>query len=861
MEEKPENMPFNNPNLSIKDRISDLLNRLTLKEKINFLCHLSPAIPRLKIEEYNHGNEALHGVVRPGRFTVFPQAIAFGATWNPKLVYELATAISDEARAKHNHEDNIFPHGLLTFWSPTVNMARDPRWGRTPETYGEDPFLTSQIGIQFVKGMQGNDSKYLKVVSTPKHFVANNEEHNRFYCQTNMSEKILREYYLPAFKALITEGKAFSIMGAYNAVGGVPCCQNKRLITDILRKEWDFKGYAVTDCGAVGNATPVYHNYVKTAPEAAAATIKAGIDLECGDVYRSGALLEAVKNNLVSQKTIDLAVINVLRGRFKLGLFDPKEQCPYSKIPFSIVGGKKHSDLALKVSLESIVLLKNTPISGKKVLPLNLDEIKSIAVIGPNARICQFGDYTGSPVNEPISPLMGLKRKLREEIEINSVPWRVSKKLYIIPRINLKPIENCDKNHGLKHEFFPYENFQGESILQYDDVLKFEWNEQTIEYLLSKVVKDSGIDLDNHIFSMRWSGYILPDISGEYTIYIKKRKCSAIIYINDEKYEKNSIQLNFEAGKQYKIRIDVPKIGLMKKKSKFSLVRPKISLYWRLHPSSELDEGFSREIEAAKTSDLIIAFLGISTFYEQEGLDRKDLQLPSEQKSLIQAVFEVNPNVIVVLINGSPLAINWINEHIPAVIEAWYPGERGGDAIADVLMGDYNPGGRLPLTFYKGLHQLLPFNEYNIDKGQTYMYLEDEPLYPFGYGLSYTEFKYQDLNVDLTNINISSTEIIHFSLFVENIGKIDGDEVVQLYIKDVDAQGPENKKPYKALKSFKRVHVKAGKREKVILPVRVKDLASYNVEEKKWIVEPRKLDVLIGASSKDIRLKTQIELE
>ncbi|HMF31741.1 MAG TPA: glycoside hydrolase family 3 N-terminal domain-containing protein, partial [Candidatus Lokiarchaeia archaeon] len=351
--------PFQNPELTIEERVENLLFLLTIQEKISFLYDLSPGVPRLGIRKYYHGNECLHGVVRPGRATVFPQAIAFAATWDPELIFQVATAISDEARAKHHAVEN-YPgtyNGLLTFWSPNVNVAVDPRWGRTPETYGEDPFLTGRIGVQFVKGLQGDHPRYLKVISTPKHFVANNQERMRYRFKPKISEKWLRDYFLPGFQPLIEEGHAASIMGAYNAVFDVPCCHSKWLLTDVLRNEWHFKGYVVTDCGAIAYALPPMHSYVKTPTQAAASSINAGIDLECGSIFRRGYLEKAIAKHLVLEERISEAAGNILRARFRLGMFDPKELNHYAQIPFSIVGSEEHSELALLTAEESIVLL------------------------------------------------------------------------------------------------------------------------------------------------------------------------------------------------------------------------------------------------------------------------------------------------------------------------------------------------------------------------------------------------------------------------------------------------------------------------------------------------------------------------
>jgi len=431
--------PFRDTSLPMEERVDDLLKRLTIEEKISLLIATAVEIPRLEIDKYYHGNEALHGIVKAGRFTVFPQAIGLAATWNPDLVYDVATAISDEARGKYNYlkygKDQTRPYSdLLTFWSPTVNMARDPRWGRTPETYGEDPFLTSRIGVSFVKGLQGNDEKYLKVVSTPKHFVANNEEHNRFECDAIISERSLREYYLPAFKDCIQEGKAQSIMSSYNAVNGIPSTGNYWLLTQLLRNEWGFDGYVVSDCGAVKTMVTEHH-YSETKEQAAKAAIEAGLDLECGDDVYKNFLYKAYEDGLVEEESINLATSRVLETRFKLGVFDPVENNPYSKISPDVIASEKHQELATEASRQSIVLLKNYD----KLLPLDITKIKKIAVVGPNAVNIVFGDYSGLPVIDPISVFEGIENKVGDQIDVEYIRWKTFSE-------NLQPLDSSSTN-------------------------------------------------------------------------------------------------------------------------------------------------------------------------------------------------------------------------------------------------------------------------------------------------------------------------------------------------------------------------------------------------------------------------------
>ena len=429
---------YKNMNAPIHERIQDLLSKLTIEEKISLLRATSPGIERMGIDKYYMGNEALHGIIRPGKFTVFPQAIGLASMWNPELHHIIASVISDEARARWNElergkkQKDQFSD-LLTFWSPTVNMARDPRWGRTPETYGEDPYLSGVLGTAFVKGLQGDHPRYLKSVSTPKHFAANNEEHNRFYCDAAITETDMREYYLPAFEKCIREGKAESIMTAYNAINGVPCTANNWLLNKVLKQDWGFNGYIVSDCGAPG-LLMTDHRYVKTPEAAAMIAIKAGLDLECGDYVFGAPLLNAYKQYMVSTAEIDSAAYHVLRARMRLGMFDDPEKNPYNHLSPEIVGCEKHKELALEAARQSIVLLKNQ----KNTLPLNAKKIKSIAVVGINAANCEFGDYSGTPVNAPVSVLDGIRNRVGNEIKVVHAPWVSSEEGYqLISPINL----------------------------------------------------------------------------------------------------------------------------------------------------------------------------------------------------------------------------------------------------------------------------------------------------------------------------------------------------------------------------------------------------------------------------------------
>ncbi len=682
-----QTLPYLDESRSIEERVEDLLSRLTVDEKIDLMRATSPANERLGFPKYYHGNEALHGVVRPGKFTVFPQAIGLASTWNPTLLNTISTAISDEARARWNElergkkQTNQFSD-LLTFWSPTVNMARDPRWGRTPETYGEDPFLTGEMGAAFVKGLQGDHPRYLKVVSTPKHFTANNEEHNRFECDAKISERWLREYYLPAFEACIRRGHAESIMSAYNAINGIPCTANPWLLNKVLRDEWGFKGYVVSDCGAVGNVWEDHH-FTKRTETAAALCLKAGLDLECGDNFYIEPLHEAYKMGMVDDSDIDRAARRILTARMKLGFFDTSGNNPYDKISPSVIGSEKHRQLALEAAREAIVLLKN----ANRTLPLNKSKLKSIAVVGLNAATCEFGDYSGQPMTEPISILQGIKDYVGDKVNVRYAPWESA----------------------------------GDSI------------------------------------------------GGNITAEAK---------------------------------------------------------------------------EAAHNSDVVIAVMGINRSIEREGKDRSDINLPTDQKEFIKAMYKINKNVVLVIVAGSSLDLRWENENIPAIVNAWYPGQEGGTAVAEVLFGKYNPAGRLPLTYYNSVDDLPAFDDYDLSN-RTYKYFKGGVLYPFGYGLSYSQFKYSNLIIN------EKENTIDVEFDVKNIGRYDGDEVAQVYVQLSEYEGVV---PEKELRGFKRVHLKKGEKQRVSVSLRREDLRYWSESKSKFIHPAGVPKIMVGASSADIRL-------
>ena len=709
-----------------------------------------------------------------------------------------------------------------------IDIARDPRWGRTPETYGEDPYLSGVLGTAFVKGLQGDHPRYLKSVSTPKHFAANNEEHNRFYCDAAITETDMREYYLPAFEKCIREGKAESIMTAYNAINGVPCTANNWLLNKVLKQDWGFNGYIVSDCGAPG-LLMTDHRYVKTPEAAAMIAIKAGLDLECGDYVFGAPLLNAYKQYMVSTAEIDSAAYHVLRARMRLGMFDDPEKNPYNHLSPEIVGCEKHKELALEAARQSIVLLKNQ----KNTLPLNAKKIKSIAVVGINAANCEFGDYSGTPVNAPVSVLDGIRNRVGNEIKVVHAPWVSSEEGYqLISPINLP--------NGLKAEYYDNPTFQGTPKTRIDKGINFEPKNQAPDPFLPKSP-----------LSIRWTGELVPSVSGEYVFsFTSDDGCK--LYIDDQliindwnvhsaRTEKASMKL--EKGKKYQLKAEYFDNG------GDAIAR----LHWRVPSMEEYDmlNMYGDASKVIRESDVVIAVMGINQSIEREGQDRSSIELPKDQQIFIREAYKANPNTIVVLVAGSSMAIGWMDQNIPAIIDAWYPGEQGGTAIAEVLFGDYNPAGRLPLTFYNSIEDLPAFNDYNVKNNRTYMYFEGKPLYAFGYGLSYTKFDYRNLNIKQDSQNIT----LNFS--VKNSGKYNGDEVAQVYIQFPDLG---IKTPLKQLKGFKRIHIKKGATEQISIEIPKEELRLWDDQKKQFYTPSGTYNFMVGKSSDNICLQKTVEL-
>ncbi len=792
------------------------------------------------IPEYNWWNECLHGVARAGLATSFPQAIGLGATWDEDLMFRVSTAISDEARAKHHdfvRKGSRLIYQGLTFWSPNINIFRDPRWGRGQETYGEDPFLTGKLAVQFVKGLQGDDPKYLKTIATLKHYaVHSGPEPGRHSFDAVISERDLRETYLPHFEMGIKEGKAWSVMCAYNRYMGEPCCSSVELLNDILRNEWGFEGYVVSDCGAISD---IYegHRIVETPEEASALAVKSGCDLECSSVYQS--LIEAVKKGLITEQEIDISVKRLFTARFKLGMFDPPEMVKYASIPYNVVDSKENKELALEAARKSIVLLKNE----NGFLPLKKEK-GTVAVIGPNSDdwYMLLGNYNGLP-SDPVTPLRGIKEKLSG---ISDVVYAKGCELAEgIPSYETVPamaLYRGDNQYGLITEYYNNLDLKGTpSFTGIDSVLDAVWSEGAPRE-----------DMDSDNFSVRWTGELMPVHSGFYELGIITT-CKANLYLNDslivntpyhfrDEYGdprlRKSDSIALEAGKRYKIKVEAVE----------SYGDARIQLVWSEPETIRQQELKKQALDAARQGNVIIMCMGISPRLEGEemdveiegfhGGDRTSLELPGIQKDLIRDIRALGKPVILILFNGSALAVNREDKNIPAILEAWYPGQAGGNAIADVIFGDYNPAGRLPVTFYRSVDDLPPFEDYNM-KGRTYRYFEGEALYQFGYGLSYTTFKYDNLTLEK---QCKACESVDLSVDVRNTGKLAGDEVVQIYLKNLEATVPV---PKYTLVGFKRIHLQPGENRTVNFSV-PSDAFSVINEENRRVIIPGQFEFYAG---------------
>lgn len=824
----------------VVEQVKELISKMTLEEKISQLRYDAPAIDRLNIPKYNWWNECLHGVARAGLATVFPQAIGLAASWDAELLHEVATAISDEARAKHIAFVN---RGLrqiymgLTFWSPNINLVRDPRWGRGQETYGEDPYLTGRMAVHFIKGLQGDDKDHLKVVATAKHFaVYNGPEPKRHSIDVAVNPQDLHETYLPMFEMAVKEGGAQSVMCAYNSVDGMPCCSNNPLLHDILRNQWKFDGYIVSDCWAINDIwRKDAHNVAKGAPEAAAMALKSGTDLNCGVSYRE--LDKAVKQGLIKEETIDQSLQRLFEARYHLGIQNGDETGPYTNISYSVVSSSEHKQKAREMACESIVLLKNDNIasSQKPLLPFS-DEIKKLAVIGPNANDdwVMLGNYHGTP-DKIVTPFKGIKAKAKE----HDIKVRYAQGCDIAdgwPSVNIIPSENLvpfqGSGPGLYGEYFDNEQFKGQSSkTRVDEVIDFTWRDDTP--VTGKIADP---------FAVRWRGKLKAPKTGTYTIAFKAKNAYKFYFDGEKRFESDSehdpnerrIKIDLKTGQEYTIKIEYINRG----------PDPQAHLSWCL-PDRNLEE---EAMSVAQKSDAIVLCMGLNSSLEGEempieiegfnGGDKTNLQLPATQLSLMKKLHRLGKPMVLVLLTGSAVTFPWAEQHIPSILEAWYGGQEGGNAIADVLFGDYNPAGRLPVTFYESIDDVPEFTDYSMDN-RTYKYFEGTPFYPFGYGLSYTSFSYSDLACPES---LKDGEPLKVSVTVTNSGDRSGDEVVQLYVSHPEAT---IRKPKRSLQGFERIHLDKGESKTISFELSSKQLAL--VDETGTSIPPKgNLKISIG---------------
>jgi beta-glucosidase len=793
---------------SPEQRAEALIARLTLAEKIGQLMNDAPAIERLGVPAYNWWSEALHGVARNGLATVFPQAIGLAATWDEPLMLEVATAISDEARAKHHAaaaRNHRYIYQGLTLWSPNINLFRDPRWGRGQETYGEDPFLTGRMAVQFVHGLQGDDPRYLKTIATLKHFAVHSGPEplrHEFDAQADLLD--LYQTYLPQFEMGIREGGAQSVMCAYNRFDGEPACASEQLLNRTLRGEWGFSGYVVSDCQAIPDFHE-HHHVTASAAESAALAVRRGTDLECGKTYEN--LAEAVQRGLVSEAEIDRSLKRLFVARVRLGLFDDPANVAYAHIPLSVVDSPEHQQLARRATEESIVLLKN----AGHTLPLRRD-LKNIAVIGPNADqwLMLLGNYNGVP-SHAITPLEGIVSAVSPATRVVFAQGSdLAEGVPVVVTVPPEVLTTAAGAPGLDVSYYGNGALTGEPVdRERQASLDANWADGAPR---------PGLDADD--FGVRWKGKLTPRATGRYqlgalgtcrtTVNLDGKTVAFSRYhfrneTGDPRVRKSD-WLELEAGKSYELEVTASE----------TYGDARVQLIWSV-PQPDLK---ARALAAAAQADAVVLVVGLTANLEGEqmdihldgfqGGDRTDLGLPRPQEELIRAVAALGKPVVLVAMSGSALALNWEQSHIPAIIAAWYPGQAAGEAIARVLFGDTNPSGRLPVTFYHSASDLPPFEDYHITT-QTYRFFPGKPLYPFGYGLSYSRFHYDQIELPK---QVRAGQPITIAARVTNTGALAGDEVAQVYVTPRQRQP---RAPLRALHGFRRLHLAAGESARVEL--------------------------------------------
>ncbi len=808
-------MPFMNPQLAPEQRATDLVNRMTLAEKASEMQNNSAAVPRLNIPAYQWWSEALHGVINEG-VTEYPEPIGLAATFDPAGIHAMAGQIGVEGRIKHVQnlrEGHTGIMGGLDFWSPNLNIFRDPRWGRGQETYGEDPFLTGRMGVAYVTGLQGDNPRYYLGIATPKHFaVHSGPEPTRHFADVDVSRHDEVDTYLPAFRAAVIEGKAASVMCAYNAIDGEPACANQFLLQDELRGKWGFEGYVVSDCDAVRDVA-ANHRYRPTQAQGAAISVIRGMDNECVTFTKrfgepvDKAYIDAVQQGYLPERTLDTALIRLFTARIKLGMFDPPAMVPYSNIDEKELDSAEHRAHARKLAEESMVLLKNDGL-----LPLK-PQVRTIAVVGPLAEQTQplIGNYAGHPTH-----IVSMLDGLRAEFPGVKITY-VAGTQFLNPSGTPVPnglLSTPDGKLGLHAQY-------DEGRLGFDDVPRklVERTEANINLSKGTLPKDVA---ERKRFGVRWTGFLTPPESGEYLLGVRSRGYARVSV--------DGKQVASAGGGGHELEVAMGRVKLEKGRKVALEIsagtqdgNPQDELIWSKYNPAVAPEA----VAAARDADAIIAVVGITSQLEGEempvtepgflGGDRTSIDLPKPEEDLVEAVAATGKPLAVVLMNGSALAVNWINDHANAVLEAWYPGEEGGAAVAETLAGKNNPAGRLPVTFYKGLDGLPNFEDYGM-ANRTYRYFTGKPLYPFGYGLSYTTFDYSNLMI--SSPTVSAGQPIEADVTVTNSGKLAGDEVVQLYLKFPEVKGA----PALALRGFERIHLEPGASQKVHFHLNPRDL-------------------------------------
>ncbi len=843
--------PYQNPKLKLEKRVDNLLSLLTLEEKVGLMQNGSISIDRLDIPAYNWWNEACHGICYDD-VTVFPQVIALGATFNAPQQYEIYTAVSDEARAVWNTTDHhqlgvTQPNGSiwhqgLSFWCPNVNIFRDPRWGRGQETPGEDPYLNAVMGTQTVKGMQGNDSKYYKLHSCAKHYaVHSGPEPLRHQFDVTVSGRDLWETYLPAFKSLVEEGNVQEVMCAYHRYEGDPCCASNRLLQDILRNKWNFKGLVVTDCGAIGDFFNArQHGTHKDAASASADAVLSGADIECGTSYRS--LTQAIEQGLITEADIDVNVKRILKARFELGMFDAPESLPWANLGLEQLSSPEHTALASKAAHEAVVMLKNKD----NILPLRKD--MKIAVVGPNADDARviLGNYNGYPSAANTKTILD---GIREAAPSAEIIYEKGCDLNAAS-ITTHYVSQINGGKGLHAEYFNTLDWTGGVVatVDYDEPLSLNTTSPALAHEDCPWV--DGVNMTG--FSAKYTGSFTADYTGD-MIYNVRGSSRYTFKLNGKTIVENQGQagrggfggfggfgrgaaaattFKVEKGKTYEISIELSQPEARSASFSFDI-----------YSRGPVD--FDRVVEKIAKADVIVMVSGISSDIEGEGHDRSSIELPEVQQELLAKLDATGKPVILVNVSGSAIGFGNVEDKYDALLQAWYGGQACGEAVADVLFGDYNPAGRLPVTFYASTDQLPDFQDYSM-QNRTYRYFKGEPLYAFGYGLSYTTFSYGDAKTAGKAKNMTVT------VPVTNTGKIDGDEVIQVYVKSLDDAGA----PIKSLAGFARVNIAAGETKTVTIDLNKDAFSAYDEATDGLKFRPGNYRILYGGSSLDSDLKS-----